>query len=240
MPTKLRALLPLLVLTAFLVPNNALALEQKATITHVTFHISHPAKKYDAKLLQGGAEVTAHFDPSDISKTSVDATIQVEYFNSDNEMRDSHMLEVLEAIIFPTITWKGTATGISAAPVTAGKHQFLVKGPLTVHGSTQELETMVSMEVADNGLVTVGAEFVITLESFQIERPSLVFVKIANEVPVKVNMTFPAGPGLLTPTPPPTESTTAESKVDEGTSSEITEQKSAPEETAAPESSESD
>jgi polyisoprenoid-binding protein YceI len=188
-----------LLISSFLLPQVGQAKEQKATIAQVGFHISHPAKKYDAKLLLGGATAVAHFDGSDLSKTSVDATIQVEYFNSDNELRDSHMMEVLEGIIFPNITWKGVATGVAATPITAGKHEIRVKGPLTVHGVTQEVEIPVMMEVAENGLITVQAKFSISLESYEIERPSLVFVKIADEVPINVKMVFPAGPELLAP-----------------------------------------
>ena len=193
---------------ALLLPNIATALDQKVTIAQVSFHISHPAKEYDAKLLAGGASATAYFDPSDISKTSVDVTIKVQEFNSDNEKRDSHMLEVLEGIIFPDITWKGTATGASSAPFTAGTHEFRVKGPLTIHGVSRELEIPVRMQVAENGLVDVTSTFSLSLDNFEIERPSLVFVKIADVVPVTVRMVFPAGPKLLDPewpdAPPPT------------------------------------
>jgi len=186
-------------MASFLLPQAAEAIEQKATIAQVGFHISHPAKKYDCKLLQGGATAIAHFDGADLSKTSIDATIQVEYFNSDNELRDSHMMEVLEGIIFPTITWKGVATGVAAAPITVGKHEIRVKGPLTVHGKTQEVEIPVTIDVAENGLVSVLANFSVSLESYDIERPSLIFVKIADEVPIKVKMVFPVGPELLAP-----------------------------------------
>ena len=217
MPTQIKGTIASLLLgLAFMVPHSAQAIEQKATIAHVSFHISHPAKKYDAKLLQGGAQAIAHFDAADLSKTSVDATIQVEYFNSDNELRDSHMLEVLEGIIFPTITWKGQATGVASTPVPAGKHEIRLKGPLTVHGQTRELEIPVVMDIAENGLVTVDATFSISLEDFEIERPSLVFVRISDEVPIKVHMVFPAGPELLAPpAPAPVEAPPAEESASE-------------------------
>ncbi len=215
-----RIIVSLTLSLAFLLPHSALALDKKATISHVSFHISHPAKKYDAKLIQGGSSATAHFDATDLSKTSVDATFQVEYFNSGNELRDSHMLEVLEGIIFPTITWQGTASGVAATPVTAGKHEIRVKGPLTVHGQTHDLEIPVTMDIAENGLVTVDAAFSISLESFDIERPSLVFVKISDEVPIKVHMVFPVGPELLAPpvaapaAAPPAEESPADGTMD--------------------------
>jgi polyisoprenoid-binding protein YceI len=184
---------------ALTLPGTAAALDSKVTIAQLSFHISHPAKKYDAKLLQGGASATAHFDPSDISRTSVDASFQVEYFNSDNELRDSHMMEVLEGIIFPEITWKAAAIGAASAPFTAGTHKLDLEGTLTVHGVSRKMQIPVQMEVASNGLVDVTSTFSISLESFEIERPKLVFVKIADDVPVTIRMVFPVGPELLAP-----------------------------------------
>jgi len=192
----------LLACATFALPRPAAAIDGKVTIAQISFHISHPAKKYDAKLLQGGATATAHFDPTDISKTSVDVSFKVEYFNSDNELRDSHMMEVLEGIIFPEITWKAAAVGVPSAPFSAGTHKLDLEGTLTVHGVSQKVQIPVQMEVASNGLVDVTSVFSISLESFEIERPSLVFVKIADEVPITVRMVFPVGPELLAPPVP--------------------------------------
>jgi len=203
MKTPANSLLTSLVAcVALALPGSAAALDGKVTIAQVSFHISHPAKKYDARLLQGGASATGHFDPADISRTSVDASFQVEYFSSDNELRDSHMMEVLEGIVFPEITWKAAAVGAPSAPFTVGTHSLDLEGTLTVHGVGRKMQIPVTMEVASNGLVDVTSTFSISLESFEIERPSLVFVKISDEVPITVRMVFPTGPELLAPPPP--------------------------------------
>jgi len=211
-PTSL-ALSVLLAGASFLLPKVADAIEQKVTIAQVSFHISHPAKEYDAKLLTGGATATAYLDATDMSKTRVEANIKVEYFNSSNNLRDSHMMEVLEGIVFPEITWKAKASGGASGPFTVGTHELKVKGPITVHGVTKELEIPIRMKVEENGLVDVTSKFSISLEDFEIERPSLVLVKIADEVPIKVRMVFPAGPKLLAPpAPAPAEAAPAESE----------------------------
>ena len=178
-------------------PGAAQAVDVAASTAEVTFEISHPAKQYEGQLLDGGADVTAHFDPTDISKTGVDVAIRVAKFNSDNTRRDSHMMEVLEGLIFPTITWKTeTLKGVSG-PLKAGTYEARASGPLELHGKKLDLSIPIVMKVTEDGTVEVTSEFSIQLVEYDIERPTLVFVPIANDVPIKVRMTFAGGPALL-------------------------------------------
>ena len=189
-------------LASLLLARQASAIERQANEVEVGFHISHPAKQYDAGLLPGGATAVATFDPGEVGNTRVEVLLKVDFFNSANELRDSHMLEVLEAIIFPTISWAGVASGGAKGPFNVGTHEITVKGPLTVHGVTRELEIPVRLEVAASGLVTAHSKFSISIESFEIERPSLVFVKIKDELPITVKMAFAVGSELFTPQAP--------------------------------------
>ena len=45
-------------------PSGARAADVKATLAQVGFHISHPAKEYDARLLPGGAKAVLHLEPA--------------------------------------------------------------------------------------------------------------------------------------------------------------------------------
>lgn len=205
-----RCLALLITLTWLVAPTgDALALDTKASLSRITFHIAHPAKEYDAQLLDGGADVVAHFDPADIAKTGVDVTIRVESFNSDNTRRDSHMLETLEGFLFPTITWKVQGVSGAEGAIAAGQYKLQAEGPLTVHGVTQNLKVPITMAVAANGNVDVRAEFSISLESFGIDRPTLVFVPIADDVPIRVHMNFRAGMDLFPKTTEASPSETA-------------------------------
>ena len=198
----------LLTLAAFiLLATPAAALEVTATKSEVTFHISHPAKEYDANLLPGGAKMVATVNPTDLSQMGFDVSIQVDKFNSDNTRRDSHMIETMEALIFPTITWKVTKLDGPTGPVAAGSYKGFASGPLTVHGVTETLEAPITMTISESGDIAVKSDFSVSLERFGIDRPTLVFVPIKDDVPIKVSVVFPGGTAIFPPAAAPEPST---------------------------------
>ena len=127
----------------------ARATDLTASAIDVTFHIAHPAKEYDAKLLKDGATATATFDPGDLSTLTLDTSIRVEFFNSDNKRRDSHMIETLEGLVFPTIEWTVSSVKGLSGPVSAGTYEFIAVGPMTLHGVTKDLEIPVQLVIDD-------------------------------------------------------------------------------------------
>ena len=137
-------------------------------------------------------------------------SIQVDKFNSDNTRRDSHMIETMEALIFPTITWKVTKLDGPTGPVAAGSYKGFASGPLTVHGVTETLEAPITMTISESGDIAVKSNFSVSLERFGIDRPTLVFVPIKDDVPIKVSVLFPGGAAIFPPAAPP-ESATEES-----------------------------
>jgi polyisoprenoid-binding protein YceI len=188
----MRHALLLLITALALVPATAAGAEVAASEAEVTFRISHPAKQYDASLLPGGAQAIARFDPTDLAATELDMTIDVVRFDSDNSRRDSHMIETMEALIFPTITWQVRGLAGASGAITPGEHQVTATGPLSVHGATRDLSIPVKLVVSEDGTVEASSSFIVLLEEFGIDRPKLVFVPIENEVPVQVRMVFPA------------------------------------------------
>ncbi len=192
----------------------ASALEVETGKVDVTFHISHPAKEYDALLVPDGGHASLAVDPLAIENTTAAITIKVDHFNSDNTRRDSHMLETLEAFVYPTIEWKVEKIDNISGPLTPGGYSGLASGPLTLHGVTKQLEIPIELTVGGQAELTIEASFTILLEDFGIERPTLIFVPIENELPIGVKVQTRANPALLeaakTPaTPPPAEPTTA-------------------------------
>lgn len=192
-----KRLIVLAVVALLALPGTALAVEVAATTTEVTFHISHPGKEYDAHLLPGGATIIGSFDPNDLGKTGFDVTIRVAKFNSDNTRRDSHMMEVLEGLIFPTITWKVARLEGASGPIKPGDFTAYASGPLSVHGITKPLDVPVAVNIASDGTVTVTTSFSVSLESYEIERPELLFIPIEDEVPIKVKVVFPGGGSIF-------------------------------------------
>lgn len=192
-----------LALLLLLVAAPAVALDVPSSTAEVTFHISHPAKEYDCSLLAGGAVVTGRFDPADIARTGVTVEIDASKFNSGNTRRDSHMIESLEALVFPTINWEVDGISGVSGPLVPGTYQARASGPLTLHGVNLDLSVPIAMTVGEDGTIVVTSEFEILLEEYGIERATLVFVPIANEIPITVRMVFPGGADVLYSEPPP-------------------------------------
>ena len=113
-----------------------------------------------------------------------DGTLQVAVranvadFDSGNSNRDSHMKEVTEATKYPTVEFKGVATGVKVPTSFPAKQEVTLKGQLTFHGVKQSIE--VPLQVLFNTATDVSAEgkFQISLESYKVERPSLLMVKV--------------------------------------------------------------
>ncbi len=78
---------------------------------------------------------TVQYDPADLSKTSLDVTIDATSLNSRVEMRDNDLRsdKFFDVQKFPTITFK------SKRVESAGKGKLKVTGDLTIHGVTKEV-----------------------------------------------------------------------------------------------------
>ncbi len=204
---KRLALLSLPCLLAVPALAQADTVELQTSKIDVTFHISHPAKEFDSFLTPDGGLGVITLDPKAMENTKAKFTIKVDHFNSDNTRRDSHMIETMEALVFPTIEWDVQSVSGATGPWTAGVHSFKARGPIQIHGVTRDLEVPVEITVGGKGEITFGSNFSVALEEFGIERPTLVFVPIENDVPVIVKVDTKSNPALLAaavaPDPPP-------------------------------------
>jgi polyisoprenoid-binding protein YceI len=100
----------------------------------------------------------AQIDDADLSKSSVEVTIEVGSVDTRDEKRDNHLksADFFDAAKFPAITFKSTK-------VVAGKDGALtVTGNLTMHGVTKPvtLEGSITKAITDPwGLTRRGASF---------------------------------------------------------------------------------
>ena len=96
----------------------------------------------------GKTEGAVVIDDADLSKSHVEATIEVASVNTREAQRDGHLksAEFLDAAKFPTITFKSTKVEA------AGAGKLKVTGDLTLHGVTKSVVLDVtgpSAEVTD-------------------------------------------------------------------------------------------
>jgi polyisoprenoid-binding protein YceI len=109
----------------------------------VTFTVEHYTIAF-ARGIAAGPTGTITID-SDVTNSSVDASIDATTVTTANEARDAKILgpDVLDVEKFPTIDFH--SHGLRPA----GDHRYVLDGHLTLHGVTQPVE----LDLAFNGIV---------------------------------------------------------------------------------------
>jgi polyisoprenoid-binding protein YceI len=112
----------------------------------------------------------------------ISIVVGVASFNSGLSSRDSHMLEVLDALTYPRIIFSSTAIQYTS-------EGLMVKGKLQFHGVERMVETKVKMEKVNNKWVFTG-KLPVLLEDYKVERPSLLFVKADNLIQIDFKVVY--------------------------------------------------
>lgn len=93
----------------------------------------------------------------------------------------------IESDKYPRGEFKGTITNNSAIDYTKeGTYTAKVKGQLTIHGVTKNIETTGTLKV-DGGKIDATSVFNILLSDYKIKIPSVVKEKLSNNIKVSVD-----------------------------------------------------
>jgi polyisoprenoid-binding protein YceI len=136
----------------------------------VTYQISHPLHEIEAS----SKEVVYRLDIDLVKKEikSVSAQVDVTTFDSGNSNRDSHAMEVIDAISYPEVRFTSTS-------VTQNGDSVKVAGKLTFHGVTNDIVIPAVARWSPNRL-DVHGDFDVSLTAFKIERPSLLMIPVSD------------------------------------------------------------
>jgi polyisoprenoid-binding protein YceI len=106
--------------------------------SEVSFKIRHLLAKVNGRFTKFSGDIRV--DNKDITKSSVEVSIDTASINTDNEARDKHLLSdaFFDAAKYPTITFKSTAV----KEVSKGKLE--VTGDFTLHGVTKRVTFPIS------------------------------------------------------------------------------------------------
>ena len=125
--------------------------------------------------VSNGLKVATKWNEQKKEIEQISIVVGVASFNSGLSSRDSHMLEVLDALTYPRIIFSSTA--IQYTP-----EGMMVKGKLQFHGVERMVQTKVKMEKVNNKWVL--------LEDYKVERPSLLFVKADNLIQIDFKVVY--------------------------------------------------
>ena len=142
----------------------------------ISYDGKHPAHNWTgiSKEIQGNFEL----NKEDLTQSKVDLFVPVFSFDSKNANRDSNMLDVVEEYYYPYVRF-------ISSKIEKVDDGFNVVGNLSFHGITKEFTIPVSL-MQDDKRIVVESDFSIMLTDFKIRRPSLLTIKIRNQIDIKV------------------------------------------------------
>jgi polyisoprenoid-binding protein YceI len=141
----------------------------------ISYYGRHPAHNWTgvSKEIKG----SFIFDKDNPTASNVDLFVPVFSFDSKNSNRDSNMLDVIEDYFYPTVSF--TSSGIIKQ-----ENQYYIKGLLFFHGIKKEITIPVNFTL-DDKKIKVDADFSISLTDYKIKRPSLLTIKMKDDIAIK-------------------------------------------------------
>lgn len=149
--------------------------------TNLTYHMSHPMHEWDG--ISNDVDGVVQFDAQNGLIQKVAMVAKVSSFDSKNSNRDSHLLEITEAIKYPSVSFVSTQVKDNG-----GDLELL--GKIVFHNVTKEISFKAQSKTVSKNRVITGS-FILLIEDFNLERPSLMMVKTSNEMKMSFSVAFP-------------------------------------------------
>jgi polyisoprenoid-binding protein YceI len=146
----------------------------------ITYQLTHPLHEIESTSKEARCSITVDLGNKSIKQVSV--TVDVTTFNSGNSNRDSHAMEVIDALSYPEASF--TSTNISQ-----NGDSLKISGKLTFHGITKDIWIRATQKWKNNKLI-VNGKFEISLTAFKVERPSLLMIPVKDELKFSLIQTF--------------------------------------------------
>jgi polyisoprenoid-binding protein YceI len=134
----------------------------------ITYKLTHPLHEVEATSKDAVFQVEADVKTKEIK--SVIAAVDVSTFDSGNSNRDSHAMEVIDALDYPDVNFTSTSIVQSGDSLT-------VTGRLTFHGVTHDIVAH-AISVWSPTSLEVQGKFDLSLTAFKIERPTLLMIPV--------------------------------------------------------------
>lgn len=116
----------------------------------------------------------------------------VKAFKFKAPLMEEHFNEnYMESSKFPKATFKGKIANFDAKKLSSKKTEFDLEGDLTIHGVTKKIKTKLAL-VLNAGKITATSLILVKPQDYNIEIPSLVKDKIAENVKISINFILAA------------------------------------------------
>lgn len=111
----------------------------------------------------------------------------VKSFKFKAPLMEEHFNEnYMESTIYPKATFKGKIKDFEASKLSSTKTAYDLDGDLNIHGVTKKIKTKIYLTAKDSKILAVS-NFTIKPQDYNIEIPSVVKNKIAENVKIDIN-----------------------------------------------------
>lgn len=118
----------------------------------------------------------------DLSKNEIAISMLMNSFIFKKSLMHEHFNEsYIESDLYPKATFEGQILDFD--PLTTSTQTRIVKGDLTIHGITKEIEIKTTIENTENGYLLTG-DFEVTVKDFDIKIPPILAPNIAKIISI--------------------------------------------------------
>jgi len=114
--------------------------------------------------------------------SNIGVIAKVSDFRSGNSNLDSNSLRVLDALKFPNVIFKSTS-------IKQDNEQIIIDGILNFHGIEKDINISAKVVQVD-GSTQLSGKFSVYLTEFLIDRPSLLTMKVDDEINLEFKLYF--------------------------------------------------
>lgn len=144
-------------------------------LTSITYSMNHPLHEWDGVSKEVKSVIVTDEKKVEIKQVAV--TVKIASFDSQNANRDSHCIEVTEALKYPNINFVSTK-------IEQNGNKLKVTGNLTFHGVSQAITFDANIKNIKNKIQVEGG-FEVKMTKFKIEPPSLLGVSTDDNIKLK-------------------------------------------------------
>jgi hypothetical protein len=138
----------------------------------ISYHLVHPLHHIDSTSKEPHFEVQADISGKEIHHVS--AWVDVTTFDSGNSNRDSHAMEVIDALTYPEARFESTE-------IVERGDSLRIQGELTFHGVKKGIEAL-GTAAWTNKRLDVKGSFELSLTAFSVDRPTLLLIPVEDRL----------------------------------------------------------
>ena len=152
---------------------------QDFSLSEIKYFGSHAMHNWSGTSTQ--AKTSVSYNDSK-ENGSVIVRVRLDSFDSKLYSRDSNMLYYTDAIEFPEVVFESTQAKVV-------NDSIYIEGNLTFHGITKKVKTSAIIKLDE--YPSVNGTFDINLSDFNVQRPSLMFIKIKDRIRIDYSFKTP-------------------------------------------------